>query len=82
MYVPEDLLSEILLLLLIADTMVTRDALVTRRPEFIEERVRSFENATAVYDLITIALTKHGQYNIIFQVCFLVNLKIELNISF
>ena len=46
----------------------TRDAILNRSHEHTEARLHTFHNTTAVYDLLTIALVKRAQYNMLSEV--------------
>ena len=46
----------------------TREALLSRSPEFKEARLHTFHNSTAVYDLLTIALVKRAQFHTLSEV--------------
>jgi hypothetical protein len=52
--------------------MAARDAVLSQSPEFKEARIRAYDNATAIYDLLTIALIRWGHADILHEVCHLV----------
>uniref|UniRef100_A0A8C9ILG5 Tetratricopeptide repeat domain 7A n=1 Tax=Piliocolobus tephrosceles TaxID=591936 RepID=A0A8C9ILG5_9PRIM len=62
LYCPKDNIEEALLLLLISESMATRDVVLSRVPEQEEDRAVSLQNAAAVYDLLSITLGRRGQY--------------------
>ncbi|XP_036291123.1 tetratricopeptide repeat protein 7A isoform X4 [Pipistrellus kuhlii] len=62
LYCPKDNIEEALLLLLISESMATRDVVLSRAPEQEEDRTVSLRNAAAIYDLLSITLGRRGQY--------------------
>nr|XP_045741007.1 tetratricopeptide repeat protein 7A isoform X2 [Mirounga angustirostris] len=62
LYCPKDNIEEALLLLLISESMATRDVVLSRAPEQEEDRAVSLRNAAAIYDLLSITLGRRGQY--------------------
>lgn len=62
LYCPKDNIEEALLLLLISESMATRDVVLSRAPEQEEDRKVSLQNASAIYDLLSITLGRRGQY--------------------
>ncbi|XP_032696194.1 tetratricopeptide repeat protein 7A isoform X3 [Lontra canadensis] len=62
LYCPKDNIEEALLLLLISESMATRDVVLSRAPEQEEDRAASLRNAAAIYDLLSITLGRRGQY--------------------
>ncbi|KAK3093742.1 hypothetical protein FSP39_019579 [Pinctada imbricata] len=62
LFIPRDVNEEALLLLLIAEAVATREAVLNRSEEHKEARQHSFGNATAVYDLLAITLVKRAQF--------------------
>ncbi|XP_038607106.1 tetratricopeptide repeat protein 7A isoform X3 [Tachyglossus aculeatus] len=62
LYCPQDNIEEALLLLLISESMANRDAVLSRAPEQKEDRAVSLREASAIYDLLSIALGRRGQY--------------------
>ncbi|XP_023566956.1 tetratricopeptide repeat protein 7A [Octodon degus] len=62
LYCPKDNIEEALLLLLISESMATRDVVLSRAPEQEEDRRLSLRNAAAIYDLLSITLGRRGQY--------------------
>ncbi|KAM8947283.1 tetratricopeptide repeat protein 7A isoform 2-T2 [Pelodytes ibericus] len=62
LYCPQDNIEEALLLLLISESMANRDAVISRFPDQKEDRAVSIQNASAVYDLLSITMGRRGQY--------------------
>ncbi|XP_061407491.1 tetratricopeptide repeat protein 7B-like isoform X2 [Lethenteron reissneri] len=65
LFCPQENTEEALLLLLISESMANRDGVLSRTPEHNNDRVLSLQNATVVYDLLTIALGRRGQYDML-----------------
>ncbi|KAF6106908.1 tetratricopeptide repeat domain 7A [Phyllostomus discolor] len=62
LYCPKDNIEEALLLLLISESMATRDVVLSRAPEQEQDRAVSLQNAATIYDLLSITLGRRGQY--------------------
>ncbi|KAM4041363.1 tetratricopeptide repeat protein 7A [Anomaloglossus baeobatrachus] len=62
LYCPQDNIEEALLLLLISESMANRDAVISRAPDQKEDRAVSLQNASGVYDLLSITMARRGQY--------------------
>ncbi|XP_056424060.1 tetratricopeptide repeat protein 7A isoform X2 [Hyla sarda] len=62
LYCPQDNIEEALLLLLISESMANRDAVISRAPDQKEDRAVSLQNASAVYNLLSITMARRGQY--------------------
>uniref|UniRef100_A0A5F8H100 Tetratricopeptide repeat protein 7A n=1 Tax=Monodelphis domestica TaxID=13616 RepID=A0A5F8H100_MONDO len=62
LYCPQDNIEEALLLLLISESMATREVVLSHSPEQEKERLVSLQAASAVYDLLSITLGRRGQY--------------------
>ena len=45
-----------------------REAVLNRSPDLNEVRLHTFHNTTAVYDLLTIALVRRAQFNMLCEV--------------
>jgi tetratricopeptide repeat protein 7 len=60
-FLPKNQHEETLLLLLISEALANRDAVLSQSPEFRVARVHALGNATAVYDLLTLATVRWGQ---------------------
>ncbi|XP_067844869.1 tetratricopeptide repeat protein 7A-like isoform X2 [Heptranchias perlo] len=65
LFCPRDIVEEALLLLLISESMANRDAVISRAPDQREDRSISFQNASAVYDLLSITMGRRGQYEML-----------------
>ncbi|XP_064490082.1 tetratricopeptide repeat protein 7B-like [Ornithodoros turicata] len=65
LFMPRAEYEEILLLLFISEAMAVRNAVLDRSPEFLDARVHSYNNVTAVYDLLCITLARFGQFHIL-----------------
>jgi hypothetical protein len=50
--------------------MAVRDAVLSQSPEFKEARIHAYDNATAIYDLLTIALVRWGHADLLNEVCY------------
>ncbi|XP_078205531.1 tetratricopeptide repeat protein 7A isoform X2 [Callithrix jacchus] len=74
LYCPKDNIEEALLLLLISESMATRDVVLSRVPEQEEERTVSLQNAAAIYDLLSITLGRRGQYIMLSESAYAVSL--------
>lgn len=68
MFIPRNEYEEMILLLLISEAMAVRDAVLSQSPEFKEARIHAFENATAVYDLLTVVVVKWSQVDLLHEV--------------
>lgn len=71
LFVPKNENEEMILLLLISEAMAVRDAVLSQSPEFKEARLRAFENATAVYDLLTVVVVRWSQVELLHEVKYL-----------
>ncbi|CAL8298830.1 unnamed protein product [Boreogadus saida] len=65
LFCPQENTEEALLLLLISESMANRDAVLSRIPEHNNDRIISLQAASVVYDLLTIALGRRGQYEML-----------------
>lgn len=68
MFVPRNEYEETILLLLISEAMAVRDAVLSQSPEFKDARIHAFENATAVYDLLTVVVVRWSQVDLLYEV--------------
>lgn len=68
MFIPRNEYEEMILLLLISEAMAVRDAVLSQSPEFKEARIHAFENATAVYDLLTVVVVRWSQVDLLHEV--------------
>ncbi|XP_013105951.2 tetratricopeptide repeat protein 7B isoform X3 [Stomoxys calcitrans] len=59
-FVPRNQQEETILLLLIAEALAVRDTVLSQSPEFKVARTHAMGNATAVYDLLTLATVRWG----------------------
>ncbi|KAM6916252.1 tetratricopeptide repeat protein 7A [Xenentodon cancila] len=59
---PQDVVEEAVLLLLITESMASGEAVISRLPDQAEARQASLQDATSVYDLLTICMARRGQY--------------------
>lgn len=57
LFAPKEREEEIILLLLISESLAARNVVLERSPEFAESRAASLSAVTAIYDLLTITLT-------------------------
>lgn len=74
MFIPRNEYEETILLLLISEAMAVRDAVLSQSPEFKEARIHAFENATAIYDLLTVVVVRWSQVELLHEVeIFLLN---------
>jgi hypothetical protein len=55
-----------------SEAMAARDAVLSQSPEFKEARIRAYDNATAIYDLLTITLIRWGHADLLHEVCHVV----------
>lgn len=60
-FIPKNECEEIILLLSVAESMAVRNAVLSQSPEFKEARVSAFQDACAVYDLLTLGTIRWGQ---------------------
>ncbi|XP_072436711.1 tetratricopeptide repeat protein 7A-like [Chiloscyllium punctatum] len=65
LFCPEDIVEEALLLLRISESMANRDGVISRAPDQREDRNISFQNATALYDLLSITMGRRKQYEML-----------------
>uniref|UniRef100_A0A8C2IAL3 Tetratricopeptide repeat domain 7A n=1 Tax=Cyprinus carpio TaxID=7962 RepID=A0A8C2IAL3_CYPCA len=61
-FCPQDVVEEAVLLLLITESMASGEAVISRTPEHQEVREISMQEASSVYDLLSIAMARRGQY--------------------
>lgn len=64
-FIPRNQHEETILLLLIAEALAVRDAVLSQSPEFREARMHSLGNATAVYDLMTLTTVRWNQVGLL-----------------
>ncbi|XP_064788266.1 tetratricopeptide repeat protein 7A-like isoform X2 [Oncorhynchus masou masou] len=61
-FCPQDVVEEAVLLLLITESMASGDAVISRAPDHKEAQETSLQDATSVYDLLSIGMARRGQY--------------------
>lgn len=66
-FMPKNLAEETILLLLISEALTVRDAVLSQSPEFRVARTHALGNATAVYDLLTLASMRWGQVGLLHE---------------
>lgn len=66
-FVPKNLQEETILLLLVAESLAVKDAVLSQSPEFEKERKHAMSNATAVYDLLSLAVMRYGQSQLMME---------------
>ncbi|XP_034754431.1 tetratricopeptide repeat protein 7A [Etheostoma cragini] len=64
-FCPQDVVEEAVLLLLITESMASGEAVISRLPDQAEARQASLQDATSVYDLLTIGMARRGQYGML-----------------
>lgn len=64
-FCPQDVVEEAVLLLLITESMTSGEAVISRMPDQAEARKASLQDATSVYDLLTIGMARRGQYGML-----------------
>ncbi|ESN96277.1 hypothetical protein HELRODRAFT_107437 [Helobdella robusta] len=65
LFIPKDENEETLLLLLISESIATREVVLNRSQELSQARSHTLHNATSVYDLLTICLARKSQYHLL-----------------
>lgn len=66
-FLARNLQEETILLLLIAESLAVKDAVLSQSPEFEKERLHAMNNATAVYDLLSLAVMRYGQAQLMME---------------
>ncbi|GAA6110458.1 tetratricopeptide repeat protein 7A [Tachysurus ichikawai] len=64
-FCPQDVVEEAVLLLLITESMASGEAVISRTPEHKEAREASIQDASSVYDLLSISMARRGQYGML-----------------
>ncbi|XP_030296853.1 tetratricopeptide repeat protein 7A [Sparus aurata] len=64
-FCPQDVVEEAVLLLLITESMASGEAVISRLPDQADSRQASLQDATSVYDLLTISMARRGQYGML-----------------
>ncbi|KAJ8934346.1 hypothetical protein NQ314_013387 [Rhamnusium bicolor] len=60
-FIPRNECEETILLLLVAESMAVRNAVLSQSPEFKDIRLSAYQDAITVYDLLTVATVRWGQ---------------------
>ncbi|KAH1027438.1 tetratricopeptide repeat protein 7B isoform X1 [Dendroctonus ponderosae] len=60
-FIPKCDCEEVILVLLVAESMAVRHAVLSQSPEFKDIRLSAGQDATTVYDLLTVATVRWGQ---------------------
>jgi hypothetical protein len=58
--------------------MAVRDAVLSQSPEFKEARIHAYDNATAIYDLLTIALVRWGHSDLLHEVRYRITVELRI----
>ncbi|XP_063047586.1 tetratricopeptide repeat protein 7A [Engraulis encrasicolus] len=77
-FCPQDVVEEAVLLLLITESMASADAVLSLAPEHRESRESSMEDATSIYDLLSIGMARRGQYSMLSE-CLERAMKVSFN---
>ncbi|XP_077092476.1 tetratricopeptide repeat protein 7A isoform X1 [Siphateles boraxobius] len=64
-FCPQDVVEEAVLVLLITESMASGEAVISRNPEHREARESSMQDASSVYDLLSIGMARRGQYSML-----------------
>lgn len=64
-FIPRNECEETVLLLQVAESMAVRNAVLSQSPEFKDVRSSAFQEATRVYDLLTVATVRWGQLSLL-----------------
>lgn len=64
-FVPRNECEETILVLLIAESMAVRNAVLSQSPEFKEIRLSAYQDAMRVYDLLAVATVRWGQVTLL-----------------
>lgn len=64
-FVPRNEFEEVILLLLVAESMAVRNAVLSQSPEFKEARLERYRDAANVYDLLALATVRWGQISLL-----------------
>lgn len=62
LFYPKEREEELMLLLLIAESLASKNVVLDRSTEFEESRTRSLEQVTTIYDLMSITLVPLGHF--------------------
>ncbi|XP_017770735.1 PREDICTED: tetratricopeptide repeat protein 7B [Nicrophorus vespilloides] len=64
-FIPKVDCEETILVLLVAEAMAVRNAVLSQSPEFKEARLSAYQDAASVYDLLTLATVRWGQVSLL-----------------
>ncbi|XP_074033304.1 tetratricopeptide repeat domain 7 isoform X2 [Leptinotarsa decemlineata] len=64
-FIPKNECEETILLLLVAESMAVRNAVLSQSPEFRDIRLSAYQDAITVYDLLTVATVRWGQISLL-----------------
>ncbi|XP_028144686.1 tetratricopeptide repeat protein 7B [Diabrotica virgifera virgifera] len=64
-FIPRNECEETILLLLVAESMAVRNAVLSQSPEFRDIRLSAYQDAETVYDLLTVATVRWGQIELL-----------------
>ncbi|XP_065170657.1 tetratricopeptide repeat protein 7B [Atheta coriaria] len=64
-FVPKVDCEEVILLLLVAEAMAVRSAVLSQSPDFKDIRLAAYQDAAAVYDLLALAAVRWGQVSLL-----------------
>eukprot|EP00096_Caligus_rogercresseyi_P009540 TRINITY_DN3245_c0_g1_i2.p1 TRINITY_DN3245_c0_g1~~TRINITY_DN3245_c0_g1_i2.p1 ORF type:complete len:911 (+),score=237.41 TRINITY_DN3245_c0_g1_i2:189-2921(+) len=64
-FLPKSRIEEIVLLLLIAEYLASKEAVLSQSPEFRDSRKRTYNNATVIYDLLAVTLSRFSQFSLL-----------------
>ncbi|XP_040570041.1 tetratricopeptide repeat protein 7B [Lepeophtheirus salmonis] len=65
---PRSRIEEIVLLLLIAEYLASKEAVLSQSPEFRDTRKRTYHNATVIYDILSVTLSRFSQFHLLSDV--------------
>lgn len=78
-FIPRCDYEEVILVLLVAESMAVRNAVLSQSPEFKDIRLSAGQDATTVYDLLTVATVRWGQVALLQEVCIVIcTLKVNI----
>lgn len=70
-FIPRNKYEEIILVLIVAEAIAVRNAVLSQSPDFKDARHSAYQDAAAVYDLLTLATVRWGQVALLQEVCVL-----------
>lgn len=68
-FTPRNKYEETILVLIVAEAIAVRNAVLSQSPEFKDARHSAYLDATTVYDLLTLATVRWGQIALLQEVC-------------